>query len=346
MGTASARAAGWAAGGTASGAGHPSSRGRPPAVAVVGAGYLGERIVAELLMLGSSVRVYDQCLALLGEEQGQKQLDSKVRHVLSGCASCVRDAQDGGLLHLAGLPPLGPAGCGLLAPRSAAPVDARWCASVAEAAVGADIVIEAVPDLVDVKSAVFAEALSSAPQGVLLATSTLSIPLAVLRRQVAQRVASAVSRQGLGPAAARVVGLRFLAPVVFIPFVEVTLTAAQMGGAEQAHRRDLFGHLSAWGKSAFFCSVRGAAEEAEGAARDAARFLASSRVRLDEETISMRQVGEARLRHARQLGPERVAQLTAQELYNFSEPTCCACLSAPASVSSLLCGHRVLCAGC
>lgn len=188
--------------------------------------------------------------------------------------------------------------------------------------------------------------------GVLLATSTLSISLSALRRQVARKVAECYSgsRQADDPAAARVVGLRFLAPVVFIPFVEVTLTAAQMEGPEQAHRQDLFGVLSAWGKSAFFCTVSGAADEDETAnmlpASVAARLISESRVRLDSDTISTRQSGEARLRHARLIGPERVAEITALQLYNFAEPTCCVCLTAPATVSSLLCGHRVLCAGC
>jgi len=55
--------------------------------------------------------------------------------------------------------------------------ESEACQSVAEAATRAHIVLEAVPDKLEIKSKVFAEAVSTARPGAILATNTLSIPL-------------------------------------------------------------------------------------------------------------------------------------------------------------------------
>jgi len=296
--------------------------------AVIGAGYLGARIVAELLLLGTRVSVYERGLAARGPHEAQEALDATVAGVLMDC-------HRQGLLDLAGMKPPPRGGHGPWVPlEGQRPRTARWCPSVQEAVHGAHVVVEAVPDDLGIKRTVFSEALAGAPPGVLLATSTLSLPLAKLQ--------AAVQRPGEKPP--RVVGLRFLAPVVFVPFVEVTLTAAQERGEDG---EALLGLLGRWGKNAFVCDVQGAVDSRgndffEGIQRSAARL------RLDPATARRRQAGEARLRRAHRMGAEEVARLSPAELFDFrgGAERCCVCLEADPCVTSLLCGHCVLCAAC
>ena len=71
----------------------------------------------------------------------------------------------------------------------------KACLSVAEAATNAHIVLEAVPDKLEIKSKVFAEAVSTARPGAILATNTLSIPLKNIQeaRAIRRRAVSAWS---------------------------------------------------------------------------------------------------------------------------------------------------------
>lgn len=307
--------------------------GEMPSAAVIGAGYLGARIVAELLLLGSNVAVYDRGLADRGAKNGQVELDRVVTAVLHEC-------QAQGLLQEAGMRPH--AGkCPYSPYDGESPRRAQLCTTVKAAVASANIVIEAVPDNLDIKRDVFAEAVSAAPNGVLLATSTLSLSLAKIQEAIANP----------GSPAPRVVGLRFLAPVVFVPFVEITLTAAQVNGDLHEDREALLGVLHRWGKIAFVCDVQGAAEGSSTSCEleDGLESLrrSAARLRLDATTAQRRQTAEARLRRAHRDGPLAVAALTSNDLYDFGgEDRCCICLDNEPSVTSLLCGHCVLCTSC
>lgn len=308
------------------GAGGNPCAGDTPVAAIIGMGFLGTRIAAEMLLLGTKVQVYDRELAALGKQEGQQRLDAQVWKVIAEC-------EQSGLLSVAGakLPPRNSGPWQLH--RDEEPARAMWSANIAEACQGVDIVIEAVPDIMDIKTSVFREAVSAAPQEALLATSTLTIPLASLHEKVAE---------GLGDGTrslveARLLGLRFLAPVVYIAFAEVTVTSAQAGLGCRDRVLDL---LNVWGKSAFACDVQGAADGVEADGSQASNF-GFARLRLDTETASRRQAIEAKVRGAHREGPEAVAGLSIG-----TEKDCCICLSEPAAVKSVICGHVALCQGC
>jgi len=218
------------------------------------------------------------------------------------------------------------------------PLQARLCSSISEAVRNSEIVIEAVPDRLEIKRDVFAEALQSAREGVLLATSTLSLSLVAIQKAITRR----------GSPLPRVVGLRFLAPVVFIPFVEITLTEAQDTGKQSAHKEALLDVLNRWGKSPFACDVQGAADGStvDDATDDfACTRRSAARLRLDGEVAARRQLAEARFRRKQRDG--EIEAICASDLFDFDgEDQCCACLDAEPSVTSLLCGHRVLCDAC
>lgn len=304
--------------------------------AVIGAGYLGARIAAELLLLGSEVAVYDRGLVDKGLESGQAELNRAVRELLRECAQH-------GLLQEAGMNQVGP-DWPWAAYADQSPHVARLCSTISESVMQAGIVIEAVPDNLELKSAVFAEAAAAAPVGALLATSTLSLELARLQCAIVGKL----GKSGGSPPP-RVVGLRFLAPVVFIPVVEITLTAAQVDGERCEDREALLQVLRQWGKSAFVCDVEGAAEGSTGLEDESNAWRrGAARLRLDGTTARRRQFGEARIRRAHHDGPLAVAALTAADIYDFGggEIMCCICLDARPCVKSVICGHCVLCTSC
>jgi 3-hydroxybutyryl-CoA dehydrogenase len=85
----------------------------------------------------------------------------------------------------------------------------RVVGSVEEAAAGASFVIEAVPESIDLKRAVFARLEAAAPAGAVLATNTSQYSITA--------IASAVP----APARGRVVGMHWFSPAVLMRLVEV-----------------------------------------------------------------------------------------------------------------------------
>jgi len=309
-------------------------------VAVIGTGFLGQRIVTEMLLLGARVKVFDTKLATAGPSVGQEQLDRMVCAVLHQCAAA-------GLLELAGLRPPPLAGsAGQQRPWEAReaedPRQAQLCASIAEAATGAEMVIEAVPDSLEVKREVFSKAMAAAPTA-LLATSTLSIPL--------MRLSLALAKDRPDYPAPRVVGLRFLDPVCFMPIVEITLSSAQMGGRD---RQDLVSLLHRLRKSAFQCNVQGCTGEGNSDCHDGgadaeiknAMHRSLRRLRILPASALHRQKREAKLRRVQQGGFRSARKLTTAQLFGCDEEKCCICMAASAAVTNALCGHCVMCQGC
>ncbi|CAJ1442611.1 unnamed protein product [Effrenium voratum] len=287
----------------------------PVQVAVIGAGFLGARIISELLLLGCKVSVFDQGVAK--SRSPQEALNSCTGEIISECVRL-------GLLEMAEMK--GPEKGAWVPFEGEGRREALACKSVAEAAKDAELVIEAVPDKLDIKSKVFAEALQQARPGVLLATNTLSISLKALQEAVHKE-----SKSGLDEKP-RVVGLRFLSPVTFVPFVEVTLTAEQEQGSE---KEDLLRMLRKWGKACFICDIQGAVESEPSSVR-----LARERLRLDHTSAMRRQVTEAQLRGALRRGEAPVMRK------DYCEPECCICYEATPTVPSIICGHKALCEPC
>jgi 3-hydroxybutyryl-CoA dehydrogenase len=83
----------------------------------------------------------------------------------------------------------------------------RKAASLADAAAGADLVIEAVPERMDLKTAIFAELDAAAPPHAILASNTSSLSVS--------RIAEATQRRG------SVIGLHFFNPVHIMRLLEV-----------------------------------------------------------------------------------------------------------------------------
>lgn len=289
-------------------------------VAVIGAGFLGARIISEMLLLGNQVAVYDSRLSKA--KNPQETLNETIAEALGECNELK-------LLHLACMSPPEKSLWKPLPDQKQR--QAQACSSIAQAAKHAHLVIEAVPDRLDIKCKVFAEALQEARPGCLLATNTLSLSLKSIQEAVRYELGGVKLPASLKP---RVVGLRFLSPVVFIPFVEVTLTAEQEKGPD---KEDLLQMLSKWGKNCFICDIEGSVEADE---RSSIR-LARERLRLDTQTAQRRQTTEAELRGLLQQG-----KVPAAVVEDFREPTCCICYEAEPSVQSMICGHKALCNTC
>lgn len=149
-------------------------------LAVLGAGTMGHGIAHVAAMAGATVRLFD---ALPGAAEAalgkvKKNLDKGVE--LGKVAADARDATLGRL---------------------------RAERELAAAVAGADCVIEAVPERLDLKRELFAAVDAAAPRHALLCTNTSSLPVA----QIAQAVADP----------SRVVGMHFFNPVHVMKLVEV-----------------------------------------------------------------------------------------------------------------------------
>lgn len=153
-------------------------------LAVIGAGTMGHGIAHVAALAGHTVRLCDA-----NPEQLARGLEAVRRNLDEGVArgKVETAARDAALLRLHG------------------------AASIEAAAHGAELVIEAVPEVLALKQRVLAEAAHHAPQAILGSnTSSLSIG----------RIASAL------PDATRVIGLHFFNPVHLMPLLEIVRGAA------------------------------------------------------------------------------------------------------------------------
>ncbi|MEQ8330835.1 MAG: 3-hydroxyacyl-CoA dehydrogenase NAD-binding domain-containing protein [Longimicrobiales bacterium] len=149
-------------------------------VAVLGAGTMGHGIAQVCAAVGCDVRVYDIDAAAVqrGLERIRGNLDKGVD--LGKVDAADRDAT---LARLSGT------------------------TSIAEAAGGADLVVEAAPESLELKASIFAEVDAAAPDHALLATNTSSLSI--------EAIAGHVSDPG------RFLGLHFFNPVHIMKLVEV-----------------------------------------------------------------------------------------------------------------------------
>ena len=163
----------------------PETADRVRTIAVIGAGTMGHGIAHVAAAAGATVRLYDAIAgaAQTGVDKVAKNLAKGVE--LGKVAAADRDAA--------------------LARLSAASELAAACA-------GADCVIEAVPERLELKRELFGAIDRAAPAHALYATNTSSLPIAEIARAVADP--------------GRLVGMHFFNPVHVMKLVEVVRHAA------------------------------------------------------------------------------------------------------------------------
>ena len=149
-------------------------------VAVIGAGTMGHGIAQVCAAAGSTVRLYD-----VNEEAAQAGL-TRIRGNLDKGIERGKVTAD---------------------ERDAVLARVSTTTSVRDASAGADLVIEAAPESIELKEKIFSEVASAAPEHAILASNTSSLSIA--------RIADAVSRPE------RFVGMHFFNPVHIMALVEV-----------------------------------------------------------------------------------------------------------------------------
>lgn len=166
-------------------------------VAVVGAGTMGNGIAQVCATAGFDVAVSDVAEAPL--ERGRKAVAASLERLVAR-AKLDAGARDAALARL------------------------RWTTSLADAVAGADLVIEAVPERMDLKLETFRAVDAAAPAGALLGTNTSSLAVT--------EIAGAVRDP------TRVVGLHFFNPVPVMELLEV-VRGIRTGDAAVARARAL-----------------------------------------------------------------------------------------------------------
>jgi hypothetical protein len=154
--------------------------------AVIGAGYMGARIAAELLIGGHEVFVYDIAGAATAQDAVGRALDDATS---SGYLGGMVQAQ---------------------ASRTAALGRLRTTSSIGDAVSDARLICECVADNLTVKGRVYPEIVANCRADAVFGTSTMNLPL-----DAVQELLPDAWRK-------RVVGLRFLAPIIGIGLVELT----------------------------------------------------------------------------------------------------------------------------
>ena len=167
-------------------------------VAVLGAGTMGHGIAHVTAAAGGLVRLYD-----LDEGTARRGLDSIARNLDKGVqrGKVTAEERDATL------------------PRITATAD------LAEAVAGADLVVEAVPEKLELKQALFRKVQELAPAEAVLGTNTSSLSIA--------SIASAVDDPG------RVIGLHFFNPVHIMKLLEIVVS--------EHTRDDVLARCRAWG---------------------------------------------------------------------------------------------------
>jgi 3-hydroxybutyryl-CoA dehydrogenase len=149
-------------------------------IAVIGAGTMGHGIAHVCAVMGATVRVYD---AMHGAARAG--IDKITKNLAKG-------------VELGKVSPV---------ERDAALARLSTSEDIAAAVAGADCVIEAVPERMDLKREIFEEIDRAAPAHALFATNTSSLPIADIAAAVADP--------------SRVVGMHFFNPVHVMKLVEV-----------------------------------------------------------------------------------------------------------------------------
>ncbi len=170
-------------------------------VAVVGAGTMGNGIAQVCAAAGCEVTVCDVADASLAK--GRRAVEASLARLVSK-ARLTSEAREGVLGRI------------------------TWGTGLAEAVAGADLVVEAVPERMDLKIATFRAIDAAAPEGALLGTNTSSLSVT--------EIAGAVRDPS------RVVGLHFFNPVPVMELLEV-VRGMRTGDAAVERARALAGRI-------------------------------------------------------------------------------------------------------
>ncbi len=201
--------------------------------------------------------------------------------------------------------------------------------SIKDVVEGATLVSEAIVESLEVKLQVFRECEFYASPSCIFTTNTLTVSL--------KDIQSGLSNPE------RLVGLRFLAPVCFIPFVEVSTTGDVSSPNSSASK--VVHYMSDLGKICFRYGLDhetsaqiSTATAASSGLTAASLFYARQqagliRLRLTDDEVWRHQERESKLRFG----------LTS---HSETETTCCVCLVEPPTVLLASCGHQVLCKEC
>ena len=154
--------------------------------AVIGAGYMGARIAAEMLRVGHEVFVYDIAGARTAEAAVEAALDDAVRAGIMGSPPQAAASKLAALGRLTAT------------------------ASIGDAVSDARLVVEAVADNLSVKGLVYPEIVASCRTDAVFGSATMNLPLDVVQELLPETWRP------------RLIGLRFLAPILAISLVEVT----------------------------------------------------------------------------------------------------------------------------
>jgi 3-hydroxybutyryl-CoA dehydrogenase len=162
-------------------------------VAVIGAGTMGHGIAQVAAAAGCAVRIYDvnEQAAEAGRDRIRDNLEKGIQR--GKVSETERDDVMGRL---------------------------STTTSLSDAARGADLVIEAAPESIDLKERIFREVAAAAPEDALLASNTSSLSIG--------RIAEAVTRPE------RFVGMHFFNPVHIMALVEVVWGPATSDEAREA----------------------------------------------------------------------------------------------------------------
>jgi 3-hydroxybutyryl-CoA dehydrogenase len=168
-------------------------------VAIIGSGFMGIQIATRAALYGSQVRIYDV------KKEALDKAAADIKLVIDVCSL------DG---EFKGDP---------------APIHQRLSCytDLAEGLKGSDLVIEIVPERLDLKRQVFAQIDKLAPLNAIIATNSSSIPVS--------KIESAVARQD------KVANIHFYAPVMKSYFVDI------MGGTQTS--AETIQALDAWARS-------------------------------------------------------------------------------------------------
>jgi hypothetical protein len=291
----------------------------PRAVSVLGAGYLGSAIAAELALCGVPVQVFDghsDAAAVFGKVDHSLSLNRE-----SGTATQEQTDKARALVKV--------------------------CGSVEEAVDNVDLVIEAIPEDMVAKQTLFALLDTCTSPNTILTTNALTIPL--------HHIAHGMRKESRH----RVVGLRFLMPVTLIPMVELSGDADRLGNGETMDKvASYMAALGKFcflfrAPPSSRSNRRRSSRSHDGSSSssgvqhqaDAAAQVGEQRLRLTTAEATTHQLREARLRADLGVAPRIAPRPRGPEAADNSD-TCVVCLDRKADAVVVSCGHRAFCLPC
>jgi len=345
-----------------------AKKGDDVSVAVLGLGFLGTRIAAEISMLGLNVYAYD---AFAPVDRSRKQITEAMMDIFKVADPSLKKQETKYFAALAtaksellkqGVAEVTQSANGMdsrdvaLAARErvfAIQVDQllqrrlKVCTTIKEAVEKVSLVIEAVVEREDVKIKVFKEVERYCSEDCVITTNTLRIPLSALRRPLMRPNS--------------LVGLRFLSPVLGIPFVEVWCDPPQKKAMAavvelMAQRAKIvFRFEEPEASEASVRRLRLMGPEARTHQVRSISMLLRHMTRAMTASSARNAGPPSRSAAATKIGGDNACDSTVTWVHDVwakdqakgdAMQVCVVCLDAIASVMILPCGHQILCEAC